>query len=193
MAAVWFRGIGTHGDAVRAVVAADHLAVVDDGRNAALLANGFDQTGVIIATSVTGLTSLDLRGVRWAAWDLADDPDFAAAARAAGAMAVLPSSTTPDELESAVQSLVPTSAENRTVRERHHRVRSVIPVPNDTTVEIVQGVIARVAIHPEGDEVLLGLHGVGELLSGHPNDGCYIELVATTDIAIRCWPWEASR
>jgi len=49
------------------------------------------------------------------------------------------------------------------------------------------------AIHPEGDEVLLGLHGVGELLSGHPADGCYIELVATTDITIRLWPWDSIR
>ncbi|MCY3887800.1 MAG: hypothetical protein OXG19_08920 [Chloroflexi bacterium] len=49
MALIWFRGIGTHGDEGPDGVAADHLAVVDDGRNTALLAAGFEQTAVIIA------------------------------------------------------------------------------------------------------------------------------------------------
>jgi CRP-like cAMP-binding protein len=148
---------------------------------------------IVIGGSIADLAGLPEKPAKWLAWDLHGEPGFATGALSAGALAVLPETASADDLARAAARLAAIAPESAAPRDRHHRARSVIPAKSDTTVEIVEGVVARVAVHPEGDEVLLGLHGPGELLPGHPDDDCYVELVAATDIVIRAWPWDGIR
>ncbi len=191
MAVVRFHGLGSWEDAVLSAVSAGHFALLSDARTGPSQPLPGPGEPLVVVASAADLPSLGMDGTNWVAWDIENEPGFDLAARRAGARAVLPGNIGADELGSLLEGLV--TSETNATRPRQYRERSVIPVQPGSSIEIVEGIIARVAIHPEGDEVLLGLHGVGELLTGHPADGCYIELVATTDIAVRIWQWDTIR
>jgi len=87
------------------VVAAGHVAMADDGRAGVRLPEAAYPVPVVIAATSPSLAAFEPEGLRWIAWNISGDADFAAAAHAAGAMSVLPSSTTPEELDAAVQAI----------------------------------------------------------------------------------------
>ncbi len=58
------------------------------------------------------------------------------------------------------------------VRERWYPRDALIRLERDAVLEVRAGVVALTIIHADGTEVLLGLHGPGQVLIGHPEDGC---------------------
>lgn len=65
-----------------------------------------------------------------------------------------------------------------------------IVIAPDTVLEIEQGVVIKTVIHLDGAEVLLGLHGAGQIITPHPEDSCHIQLEAHTDVHARLLPWQ---
>lgn len=112
---------------------------------------------------------------------------------------LLPSGVPPEQVEHTVRSalssigtgqppiaLVASGAERRRQR---YRQGVPIPLPDDAVLEVKEGVVALTALHADGAEVLLGLFGPGQLLPGHPANGCAIELTAHTGVEVRMHSW----
>ena len=74
-------------------------------------------------------------------------------------------------------------------RLQHYRQGDLIRLPDDTVLEVVEGVVALTALHADGAEVLLGLFGPGQLLPGYPANDCAIELVVHTEAKVRMHSW----
>lgn len=74
------------------------------------------------------------------------------------------------------------------IRRTYARGR-LIPATADLLLHVMTGVVAQMVIHPDGTEVLLGLHGPQQLLVPHPTDSCYLHLQAHTDVQLLAIPW----
>ena len=61
-----------------------------------------------------------------------------------------------------------------------YRCGERIPLGPDGTLQVIEGVIALTAIHEDGTEVLLGLCGPGQVVAGHADEVCCIQLRAQT-------------
>ena len=57
-------------------------------------------------------------------------------------------------------------------------------------LDVQRGIIAQTMVHQDGAEVLLGLFGPQNMVVPHPEDTCYIQLVAHTDVIVRIRPWQ---
>lgn len=140
--------------------------------------------------------ALRARGIPWLAWDMDGDPDRARTAYRAGALAVLPPGP---EVETFVRLVGNTLAALQTPesvaasRWQVYRARERIRLPEDTVLEIETGVVAAVATDADGADVLLGLFGAGQVVAGHPVEGCHVEFLAHTDVSGRVRPWEQAR
>jgi CRP-like cAMP-binding protein len=67
---------------------------------------------------------------------------------------------------------------------------ALIPTTPDLLLQVEEGVVAQVVIHSDGAEVLLGLHGPGQLLTPHPADSCFLNLQAHTDVRLVIYSWQ---
>lgn len=65
----------------------------------------------------------------------------------------------------------------------------LIPTTPDQLLQVEEGVVAQLVTHADGAEVLLGLHGPGQLLTPHPSDSCYLHLQAHTDVRLAVFLW----
>ncbi len=65
-----------------------------------------------------------------------------------------------------------------------------ILLDSDGTLQILEGVVALTVIHEDGTEVLLGLCGPGQMVAGHADESCCIQLRAQTATVVRMEPWE---
>ncbi|HEV8579426.1 MAG TPA: Crp/Fnr family transcriptional regulator [Thermoanaerobaculia bacterium] len=131
----------------------------------------------------------------------ASDPAATTAAYQAGALAVLPRDTPPDVVLRTVARLLATlapkpvtggAAPARHRWQRHYRAGERILLDAESTLEVQSGVVALTVIHDDGAEVLLGLYGPGQVLAGHPEDSCCIQLYAHTETKVRIQPWPES-
>lgn len=113
---------------------------------------------------------------------------------------VLPPDVPPEEVERTVRSALSTMRPGQATatavdppipfrRRPRYRQGDLIPLPDDAVLEVQEGVIALTALHADGAEVLLGLFGPGQLLTGHPASGCAIELTAQTEVEVRVHAW----
>jgi CRP-like cAMP-binding protein len=59
----------------------------------------------------------------------------------------------------------------------------------DSTLQVLEGVVALTVIHEDGTEVLLGLCGPGQLVAGHAEEACCIHLRAQTATVVRVEAW----
>jgi CRP-like cAMP-binding protein len=59
----------------------------------------------------------------------------------------------------------------------------------DMVMIVKAGIVAQTVIHEDGSEVLLGLYGPDQLLIPHPEDGCFIHLMAHTEVEAQLIPW----
>ncbi|MCE7979550.1 MAG: Crp/Fnr family transcriptional regulator [Caldilinea sp. CFX5] len=85
----------------------------------------------------------------------------------------------------------PTSPSNGMVVTRRTFGRgALIPTTADLLLQVEEGVVAQVVIHSDGAEVLLGLHGPGQLLTPHPADRCFLNLQAHTDVRLAIFSWQ---
>jgi CRP-like cAMP-binding protein len=70
-----------------------------------------------------------------------------------------------------------------------YRFGERIPLGPDGTLQVIEGVVALTAIHEDGTEVLLGLCGPGQVVAGHADEVCCIQLRAQTSAVVRMEPW----
>ena len=133
----------------------------------------------------------DGRLVPWVCWNRPGRPGLALAAYRAGALAVLPATATGAELlqgvRHALAALIP--LHHPLPSERRYLRDELIALDRDAVLEVREGVVAQAVIYADGTEVLLGLCGPGQLLVGHPADGCCLNLVAHSDtrVIVRNW------
>lgn len=67
---------------------------------------------------------------------------------------------------------------------------TLIPTMPEQLLQIQAGIVAQMVIHTDGTEVLLGLHGAGQLLIPHPADSCFLHLQAQTEVLIVPISWQ---
>jgi CRP-like cAMP-binding protein len=73
--------------------------------------------------------------------------------------------------------------------QRNYHAGERIRLSPDGVLEVLEGVVALTVIHEDGTEVLLGLYGPGQVLAGHPEDACCIQLYAHSETTVCIQPW----
>lgn len=135
---------------------------------------------------------LSSREQPWICWNRSDDPARDLAAYHAGALTVLPADATASVLLqsvcNALAALAPAPLAGE--GERRYTREELITLPSEAILEVRAGVVAQTVIHADGSEVLLGLCGPGQILTGHPEDSCCLQLVAHTDAVVSVRRWE---
>lgn len=149
------------------------------------------------ASAVRAAQQLHRPGIPWLAWNRSDDQSLTLLAYAAGAAAVLPRDLSAQTLLRTLASILGPGAprfERRApfsaVQRRFRRGFAIELEPN-MLIEIGRGVIAQSMVHADGVEVLLGMYGPGQVLPGHPDDTCAIQLSAHTDVVATFHDWSA--
>lgn len=137
---------------------------------------------------------LEGRPLPWIGWNRHDDAGAALAAYQAGALNVLPASLSGELLlqsvRNALAAVTPLGAHG--VIERRYVRDDLIALECDAILEVREGIVAQTVIHADGTEVLLGLCGPGQLLIGHPDDSCCLQLLAHTDARVTIRSWSAA-
>lgn len=137
---------------------------------------------------------LDGRPLPWIGWDRHDDATAALAAYRAGALTVLPATLSGELLLQSVRNtlaaVTPFGANG--VTERRYEKDELIALERDAILEVRDGIVVQTVIHADGTEVLLGLCGPGQLLIGHPDDSCCLQLLAHTDASVTIRSWSAA-
>lgn len=145
----------------------------------------------------TAAFALDDKVLPWIGWDRHADPGAALAAYQAGALTVLPASLTGELLLQSARNALAAVAPFGTkgVTERRYERDELIALERDAILEVREGIVAQTVIHADGTEVLLGLCGPGQLLIGHPDDSCCLQLLAHTEasVTIRSWSMAAAQ
>lgn len=127
-------------------------------------------------------------------WNGSEETGLALAAYTAGAAAVLPAQTSPSLLLQRVRQMTSsrstyTSNDDSSLRRSRYLQGQPIHVDDNLVMVIESGVVAQTVIHADGSEVLLGFYGPDQILIPHPDDGCFIHLVAHTDTQVRLLTW----
>ncbi len=131
----------------------------------------------------------------WLAWNQTDDPALSVAAYDNGALAVLPSTISPDGLLRAVQralgqsvnQVLPLAAPSPQIR-RYKRGNPILCDPAFVGI-VERGQIIQTAIHSDGSETVLGFLGAGAILSGGDHQRYAVRICAHTDgqVLWRAW------
>lgn len=179
------------------------VELLDDGYSLAAVGGregGADPPALLVVALGGGISTqvaaaLSQRyGPPWIAWDPEADSDRVAAAYRDGALAVLPGEPSREHLLEAIRtSLALVRDGDRpppAITRRLHRRGQVIARTEGTVLELLEGIVAIRALHPDGAEVLLELSGPGQLVVSHPTDQCYVEAVAHTDVSTVSRRWQ---
>lgn len=130
-------------------------------------------------------------GSQWLAWLQRNDPSLTILSYQAGARAVFPPDIPPDLL---IQALLQLSGESEYAERAGFRwqVQRGDPIflEPDSVLSIHEGVLSTMMIHGDGAEVLLGLTGPGQMLVAHPDDECFIQILAHTTAVVSLQTWE---
>lgn len=134
------------------------------------------------------------RGIPWLGWNTADDPALTLAAYAAGARMVLPAALSGEVLIQCIQMVCGQPAPPRhsaRYGQRHsYRRGEPIALGDDEVAEVLEGVVSQCMLHSDGSEVLMGFAGPGQVLVGHPDDACALQLYAHTNAVVFSRRWE---
>jgi len=134
---------------------------------------------------------LPISGRGWLAWLRVDDPALTLAAYQRGARAVFPPDMPPSLLVQALLGLdAGLSEPERQSNQRQVRRGDPIFLEADTVLTIHEGILATTMVHGDGAEVLLGLTGAGQILVAHPDDECFIQVLAHTPVVVSVQSWE---
>ena len=131
----------------------------------------------------------------WLAWNRLDDQRLANQAYERGALAVLPARLTSESLGSVLRTAFSRARDLRTppAKRPHGEGRFArgtrIHLSADDVLVVESGIVAMTALHEDGDEVLVALHGPGALVVGHPSDNCCLQLVAHSDVRAVIQHW----
>lgn len=139
--------------------------------------------------AVASRDDFPLSGRGWLAWLRVNDPALTLAAYQAGARAVFPPDMPPSLI---VQALLGLDAGSSELGGAKRQIRRGDPVflEADTVLTIHEGILATMMVHGDGAEVLLGLTGAGQILVAHPDDECFIQVLAHTPAVVSIQPWE---
>jgi hypothetical protein len=128
----------------------------------------------------------------WLAW--CTDHDLVPAALEHGALSaqVVAAAATPAVVERAVanalRALAPGAAPEGASLRRHRRGDLVVTAHGET-VEVHDGIVSLRGLHPDGQEVLLGLFGPGHVLVPSAEAVCPRRILAHTDVTVRVRTW----
>jgi len=134
----------------------------------------------------------------WLAWNRTNIPQITLAAYQAGALAVLPTYLTPGTLSLAIQDALTAingasdslTSSTKTGRLSTYDRGETIPLEPNAVLTVQQGIIEVNTVHTDGIRVILGLHGPRQMLVGHMNDRCFIQVTAHTDVTVLIQRWE---
>jgi CRP-like cAMP-binding protein len=131
----------------------------------------------------------------WLAWFPADRAELSTRAYQAGAVAAFSEETPIPTILQIVERTLALAANTKdagpeSMAQRRYQRGDVILLELGTVLEIQRGIIALTMVHQDGAEVLLGLCGPEQMLIPHPEDTCFIQLVAHTDCQVALRPWE---
>jgi CRP-like cAMP-binding protein len=131
----------------------------------------------------------------WAAWVCSQSKTLIPLAYQAGAQAVFPENTPVRVICDFIQralavhtSETPAEPLEKAIQ-RHYQKGDTILLGADSVLEVKEGIIAQTMVHQDGAEVLLGLFGPHMLVVPHPEDTCYIQLMAQTNANVVIQPW----
>ena len=132
----------------------------------------------------------------WIAWDLSGKADTISKAYQNGARAVFPKETPIeiilDSMYRSMQELVQQVAVTTPRRQYVYHRGEVILLEPGAVLHVTEGILSTTMIHQDGTNVLLGLSGPEQIIVGHPNDNCHIQILAYTDSRIEIEPWETA-
>lgn len=149
---------------------------VDQLERFASTAEGHGLPWLFLCGEATELESADLTTVAYRAGALAVLPE--------GASAELVVQTAGRTIESLRLARQPANPPRRI----HYRAGDTIDLRADETLRVIEGVVAQVAWHEDGTEGLVGLWGPEHLLTGHPEDACFLSFRAQTEAWVEIDP-----
>ena len=160
------------------------------------LARGLNPSGLVAMvhgeTDVTAAAAVsDALGLPWLAWDCC--AGMWLTARRLGAQAVLPSDASPQDLEEAVSVFLPEQAAADSGLAapvfRSCHAGETIPLDVEYVAEVRSGVVAMRTRHSGGSDLIMGLFGPGDWISGDPVRLENVQLVAHSDAQVAVRPW----
>lgn len=134
----------------------------------------------------------------WAAWTCSQNEILIPLAYQAGAQAVFPENTPAKVICDFIQRAVAVHPGESVTEplekaiQRHYQKGDTILLGADSVLEVKEGIIAQTMVHQDGAEVLLGLFGPHTLVVPHPEDTCYIQLMAHTNASVVIQPWQTA-
>jgi CRP-like cAMP-binding protein len=153
---------------------------------------------VACLTSPTDIGAASEAGLPWLAWSVSSDESLIPLAYQAGAQAVFPENTPATILFTFIQRYLEKNR-NESLPEplekaiqRRYQKGDTILLEAGSVLEVQQGIIAQTMVLQDGSEVLLGLFGPHNLVVPHPEDSCYIQLVAHTNASIVIQSWQTA-
>jgi DNA-binding NarL/FixJ family response regulator len=148
--------------------------------------------------SASSITLAAQSGLPWLAWTEADAENLTTQAYQAGAQAVFPNSTPASVIFNFIQRYLethqpaPAPVPLEKAIMRRYQKGDTIQLDENSILEVHEGIIAQTMIHQDGAEVMLGLFGPTMLVVPHPEDTCYIQLMAHTNASTVLQPWETA-
>lgn len=134
----------------------------------------------------------------WMAWNRTNIPQITLAAYQAGALAVLPTYLTLSTLSLAIEDALAAINGGSDSLTSSTKIGSlstyahgqIIPLRPNAVLIVQEGIIEVNTVRIDGARVILGLYGPGQMLVGHPNDCCFIQVTAHTDVTVLIQQWE---
>ena len=153
---------------------------------------------VVRLTDADAVSALSQAKLPWVAWACTGDASLVTQSYQAGAQAVFPETTPAAVIFGFIQRyldehpLAATAEPLEKAIQRRYQKGDTILLGADSVLEVQEGIIAQTMVHQDGSEVLLGLFGPQHLVVPHPEDTCYIQLVAHTPARIIIRPWQTA-
>lgn len=158
--------------------------LIENGRFGLLLVN-------LETENISLLEKLTRSKTTWIVW-CHGSADLISQAYDAGALAVFPQETQTQTLCQFIErhlanlsNEASSTLAHSDLIQRRYRRGDFILLDADMVLSIEDGIIARMMIHQDGCQVLLGLFGRNDLIFPHPADNCYIQLVAQNDCIVK--------
>lgn len=192
-----------------------HIYIRGDWQPCTTLIELLQQAGILVSLTPEGIPAgadfllirlsskaqLPAGGVQntpWAVWTCCPDETLTTLAYQAGAQAVFPEATPAkviaDFIQRALSGRAGTAAAEPLEKaiQRRYQKGDTILLGADSVLEVKEGIIAQTMVHQDGAEVLLGLFGPHTLVVPHPEDTCYIQLMAHTNASVVIQPWQTA-
>lgn len=131
---------------------------------------------------------LKLRPYPWLIWNLSDDPAITLAGYLAGAPLVLPAQSGPKHFFPALQRMTSRAQQSQPTQSsqrQNYAQGAFVQLQHEQALLIETGILAQSMLYADGNEVLLGLYGPGQLLIAHPEDNCALQLQAHSDLSVQ--------